>query len=303
MIKKRIGTDLFLKFAITENGAAADLSAATNLKLTIKREGSSKRIDQTFTRTDNVLAFQWSSVENTTVGVFNATIEYDKSSTASETGYIHYAVDFLSAFEVVSYSTQEDYAETTLTGETVQYGADGLSAYQIAVKHGYVGTEEEWVNEIKGDKGDKGDTGAIGPQGPIGLKARKELPAKQERLEQPDHKARKVYKERKAKRATKEIKATLERKARKVYKERKAKRATKEIKATLERKARKVYKERKAKRATKEIKATLERKARKVYKERKAKRATKEIKATLEQPERLALVRQWYRRLELQPQT
>jgi hypothetical protein len=157
MIKKRIGTDLFLKFAITENGAAADLSAATNLKLTIKREGSSKRIDQTFTRTDNVLAFQWSSVENTTVGVFNATIEYDKSSTASETGYIHYAVDFLSAFEVVSYSTREDYAETTLTGETVQYGADGLSAYQIAVKHGYVGTEEEWVNEIKGIKGDKGD--------------------------------------------------------------------------------------------------------------------------------------------------
>lgn len=31
----------------------------------------------------------------------------------------------------------------------------GLSAYQIAVKNGYTGTEEEWVQSIKGEKGDK----------------------------------------------------------------------------------------------------------------------------------------------------
>ncbi|WBF82101.1 putative tail fiber protein [Mammaliicoccus virus vB_MscM-PMS2] len=31
----------------------------------------------------------------------------------------------------------------------------GLSAYQTAVKNGYTGTEEEWVQSIKGDKGDK----------------------------------------------------------------------------------------------------------------------------------------------------
>lgn len=91
----------------------------------------------------------------------------------------------------------------TVTGETIVQGipgADGLSAYEIAVKHGFVGSEEEWVNSFqkgeqgdpgpKGDKGDKGDaftfddftpeqltllkgergeTGATGPQGPQGI--------------------------------------------------------------------------------------------------------------------------------------
>lgn len=32
-----------------------------------------------------------------------------------------------------------------------------LSAYAIAVKHGYEGTEEEWLETLKGDKGEQGD--------------------------------------------------------------------------------------------------------------------------------------------------
>ena len=39
---------------------------------------------------------------------------------------------------------------------------DGLSAYDIAVKHGFIGTEEEWLDSLKGDKGDKGDPGDDG---------------------------------------------------------------------------------------------------------------------------------------------
>ena len=36
--------------------------------------------------------------------------------------------------------------------------ARGASAYEIAVANGYVGTEEQWLESLKGDKGDKGDT-------------------------------------------------------------------------------------------------------------------------------------------------
>lgn len=32
----------------------------------------------------------------------------------------------------------------------VNYGVNGLSAYEIAVKHGYGGTEEEWLESLKG---------------------------------------------------------------------------------------------------------------------------------------------------------
>ena len=37
-------------------------------------------------------------------------------------------------------------------------GQDGLSAYQIAVEQGFVGTEEEWLLSLKGDKGEDGTT-------------------------------------------------------------------------------------------------------------------------------------------------
>ena len=47
-------------------------------------------------------------------------------------------------------------------------GADGKSAYQIAVEHGFSGTETEWLASLKGDKGDIGPTGPRGTQGPQG---------------------------------------------------------------------------------------------------------------------------------------
>lgn len=42
----------------------------------------------------------------------------------------------------------------------------GKSAYEIAVMHGFDGTEEEWIASImKGDKGDQGDKGDPGKDG------------------------------------------------------------------------------------------------------------------------------------------
>ena len=54
----------------------------------------------------------------------------------------------------------------------VEHGiADGKSAYEIAVEHGYEGTEAQWLDSLhglpgaKGDKGDKGDKGERGIKG------------------------------------------------------------------------------------------------------------------------------------------
>ena len=44
-------------------------------------------------------------------------------------------------------------------------GADGRSAYQIAVQNGFEGTEQEWLASLKGPKGDKGDMGPPGADG------------------------------------------------------------------------------------------------------------------------------------------
>lgn len=47
-------------------------------------------------------------------------------------------------------------------------GERGYSAYEIAVQHGYVGTEEEWLASLKGEQGDPGQTGQTGPSGSDG---------------------------------------------------------------------------------------------------------------------------------------
>ena len=56
-------------------------------------------------------------------------------------------------------------------------GADGKSAFEIAVEHGFKGNEAAWLESLKGaqgeqgpagEKGEKGDQGEVGPQGPQG---------------------------------------------------------------------------------------------------------------------------------------
>ena len=54
-------------------------------------------------------------------------------------------------------------------------GRDGQSAYQVALDNGFEGTEEQWLQSlrgpqgIKGDKGEQGIQGAQGKQGPQGI--------------------------------------------------------------------------------------------------------------------------------------
>ena len=44
----------------------------------------------------------------------------------------------------------------------VTHPRNGESAYQIALNHGFVGTEAEWLASLKGDKGEKGTNGDDG---------------------------------------------------------------------------------------------------------------------------------------------
>ncbi|MBQ7873532.1 MAG: SGNH/GDSL hydrolase family protein [Oscillospiraceae bacterium] len=48
-------------------------------------------------------------------------------------------------------------------------GADGLSAYEIAVEHGFVGTEEEWLASLQGKDGADGTDGKDGIDGIDGI--------------------------------------------------------------------------------------------------------------------------------------
>lgn len=47
--------------------------------------------------------------------------------------------------------------------------APGKSAYRIAVDNGFIGTEEQWLNTLKGEKGDIGDNYILTEQDKIDI--------------------------------------------------------------------------------------------------------------------------------------
>ena len=47
-------------------------------------------------------------------------------------------------------------------------GANGASAYEVAVANGFVGTEAEWLASLEGPTGPQGPAGPTGPEGPQG---------------------------------------------------------------------------------------------------------------------------------------
>ena len=76
----------------------------------------------------------------------------------------------------------EDFTEEQIKEliRDIELGAGGLgkSAYEIAKEHGFKGTEEEWLESLKGEigpegpmgpQGEKGEQGEVGPQGPQGI--------------------------------------------------------------------------------------------------------------------------------------
>lgn len=82
-----------------------------------------------------------------------------------------------------TFTTKLAESQTTIqTGLVYKLGEDGMSAYEVAVKNGFEGTEQEWLDSLvgpqgpagpAGPKGEKGDTGETGPQGPQGIQGEK----------------------------------------------------------------------------------------------------------------------------------
>jgi hypothetical protein len=66
-------------------------------------------------------------------------------------------VEIMTAEESVDVDIQHEEPEIKaaidFSGEALRIGGDGLSAYEIALKNGFEGTEEEWLESLKGEDG------------------------------------------------------------------------------------------------------------------------------------------------------
>jgi len=70
--------------------------------------------------------------------------------------------DFIQQLSDLSEQLKQEVAVAIANGLKGDTGADGLSAYQIAVINGYQGSQTEWLVSIVGAKGDKGEKGNPG---------------------------------------------------------------------------------------------------------------------------------------------
>ncbi len=64
--------------------------------------------------------------------------------------------------------TDDGAAMAALQGPKGSDGADGKSAYQLALENGYSGSEADWLASLKGDRGEQGDRGERGEKGDKG---------------------------------------------------------------------------------------------------------------------------------------
>ena len=64
--------------------------------------------------------------------------------------------------DVVTYALLKKYVQSSLAGAGALKGEEGKSAYQLAQKNGFSGTEQEWLNSLKGEAG---QTPSIGVNG------------------------------------------------------------------------------------------------------------------------------------------
>lgn len=160
MKKIRIGNDIVLRITVTRLGEAEDFSGKT---LALELRSAFQTISLDFVRIGNVLTASWLGTQQTKTGTYRIILTEDYGEASRNT------VDECGAFALVAHSCQEQGLTGTQTldvsldvchhssGETVDIDLDvsapanGLSAYEIAVAHGYEGTEEEWLQSLRGD--------------------------------------------------------------------------------------------------------------------------------------------------------
>ena len=70
--------------------------------------------------------------------------------------------------DMITLAAAKSYTKKTLDDIGSLQGKDGKSAYQIWLDNGNKGTEQDFLNSLKGAKGDTGATGVQGPKGDKG---------------------------------------------------------------------------------------------------------------------------------------
>ena len=145
-MKIRIGNDIIIRMRLTRNGESEDL---TGKKLFVMLRSSYKKLIVEHTIIGDEIIVSWLGSEQERTGTYTVTVIEEYGNGNRNT------VDACNAFTLVPFSCTEADAKTG--GQTIDLNLDisvpgnGLSAYEIAVRYGFEGTEEEWLESLTPD--------------------------------------------------------------------------------------------------------------------------------------------------------
>lgn len=150
MRKIRIGKDLQVKWTILTNGKSEDLSGRDLTLFLFDPLKYSRQIP--FEVSANVISFTVRGTEQRRSGVYSLSLWENYGGIGQS------VVDCCEAFQLVPVTCQESPdvsplspVELTMPTANIEVAIPGLSAYEVAVKNGFVGTEQEWLASLKGE--------------------------------------------------------------------------------------------------------------------------------------------------------
>lgn len=150
MKKIRIGKDLQAKWTILTNGKSEDLSGRDLTLFLFDPLKYSRQVP--FEVSANVISFTVRGTEQRRSGVYSLSLWENYGGIGQS------VVDCCEAFQLVPVTCQESPdvsplspVELTMPTANIEVGIPGLSAYEVAVKNGFVGTEQEWLASLKGE--------------------------------------------------------------------------------------------------------------------------------------------------------
>lgn len=156
-----------LKFEVKTDVAITNLSNSYEITFTYFYGGAN------YTTIKNVtIALAPKGTDGTSVNILGSYDSYEALKQAHPTGNIGDA--YIVQGDMYVWNVEEqDWVDVGdiqgPAGEPGQDGTNGKSAYQIWLDNGNVGTEEDYLDSLKGEKGDVGPEGPQGPKGEQGL--------------------------------------------------------------------------------------------------------------------------------------
>lgn len=141
----RIGNEISIRWPILTNGNEESLDGRYLTLYMSDQYGSSRQVEN-FGTEGNVIVFTFLPTEQKRTGTYHLTLFENE-------GDEHQLVcDWCNAFRLVAHSCEipADMAadELPLNATNIDVGIRGQSAYEIAVQHGYEGSEEQWAQQF-----------------------------------------------------------------------------------------------------------------------------------------------------------